>query len=397
MLALIDPLLVPNEVGIPPQEHLSHGVPRFRLEAERPHWTLAVQGFKSSRVQGLRWISDWLARSRSSPAGAAGLGLAAAHALVAEGAHVVDLRAWRGGAQAGGGSTCRSRPHAGARVAMAAADVSTEAGVDARSSTRRSSEFGGIDVLVNNVGLAQGRRHRSDDRCRLAGGVRSDVVSGDPHVAARRAAHAPARRRRDRDRVVDLRPRIGRPDDLQRRQGRGDQPRPSRWRSSWRRIRFASSRSRRDRSCSKADRGGSGSRPIPKASRSSSSRSCRSGASASLRKSAPRSRFSRRRRPAGSAAPPSSSTAASRGCSRHGHARQRASVPLAEPQVVDRQSRQHDGERDRRPLRIRDQRVDHQVDRRGDEDRRHERIADHLVGPVQVRLRLAQRVDRARR
>ena len=48
-----------ERIGIPPQEHLSHGLPRFRLEAERSDGTLVgsiVQGlFNGSKV---RWISD---------------------------------------------------------------------------------------------------------------------------------------------------------------------------------------------------------------------------------------------------------------------------------------------------------------------------------------------------
>jgi NAD(P)-dependent dehydrogenase (short-subunit alcohol dehydrogenase family) len=58
------------------------------------------------------------------------------------------------------------------------------------------------------------------------------------------------------------------------------------------------------------------SRAIRKASRNSSRRSCRSDVSASPTRSARRSRFSRRRKPAGSAVLPWLSTAVSRGCFR---------------------------------------------------------------------------------
>ena len=161
----------------------------------------------------------------------------------------------------------------------------------------------------------QGRRSRSDDRRRMAGSVRSDAVSGDPHVAPGRAAHPQARRRRDRHRVVDLRPRIRRPHDLQRRQGGGDQPdeiagAATGEGSDPRRLGRAGLDSVRRRIVVEA--------PAVRSRRhraSSSNRSCRSGDSASRKKSARRSRFSRRRKRAGSAGQPSSSTAVSHECS----------------------------------------------------------------------------------
>ena len=86
--------------------------------------------------------------------GSRGLGLAAAHALIAEGANVVVC--------ARGEDALKSAAHAlqksaasGARVAHVAADVSTEAGVKSVVDAA-VREFGGIDVLVNNVGLAKG-------------------------------------------------------------------------------------------------------------------------------------------------------------------------------------------------------------------------------------------------
>jgi 3-oxoacyl-[acyl-carrier protein] reductase len=83
-----------------------------------------------------------------------GLGLGAAQALIAEGAHVLICA--RGDealkkAAAGLQRTAASN----ARVAYAVADVSTEAGartiVDAAV-----RELGGIDLVVNNVGVAKG-------------------------------------------------------------------------------------------------------------------------------------------------------------------------------------------------------------------------------------------------
>ena len=86
--------------------------------------------------------------------GSRGLGLAAAHALVAEGANVV-VCARGADALRPATESLRKTAAAGARVAMAVADVSTEAGVTSVVETALS-EFGGIDVLVNNVGLAKG-------------------------------------------------------------------------------------------------------------------------------------------------------------------------------------------------------------------------------------------------
>jgi 3-oxoacyl-[acyl-carrier protein] reductase len=86
--------------------------------------------------------------------GSRGLGLGAAHALIAEGAHVVICA--RGAEQLkvaveqlGASAT------AGARAEGVAADVSTEAGVAAVIDAT-IAKFGRLDVLVNNVGVAKG-------------------------------------------------------------------------------------------------------------------------------------------------------------------------------------------------------------------------------------------------
>jgi 3-oxoacyl-[acyl-carrier protein] reductase len=86
--------------------------------------------------------------------GSRGLGLAAAHALIAEGANVVVCAR---GAEALQQATASLQKSAAvsARAAMAVADVSTEAGVKTVVDTALR-EFGGIDVLINNVGLARG-------------------------------------------------------------------------------------------------------------------------------------------------------------------------------------------------------------------------------------------------
>ena len=86
--------------------------------------------------------------------GSRGLGLAAAHALIAEGANVV-VCARGADALTQATKSLQASAAAGARAAMVVADVSTEAGVKSVVETALT-EFGGIDVVVNNVGLAKG-------------------------------------------------------------------------------------------------------------------------------------------------------------------------------------------------------------------------------------------------
>jgi 3-oxoacyl-[acyl-carrier protein] reductase len=86
--------------------------------------------------------------------GSRGLGLAAAQALIAEGANVV-VCARGADALTQATESLQTSAGAGVRAAMAVADVSTEAGVKSVVETALK-EFGGIDVVVNNVGLAKG-------------------------------------------------------------------------------------------------------------------------------------------------------------------------------------------------------------------------------------------------
>jgi 3-oxoacyl-[acyl-carrier protein] reductase len=88
-----------------------------------------------------------------------GLGLASAKALAAEGCYVTLCGRTEATLQeaaatvARAGSTGQGPSHE--RVLAVAADVSTESGV--RAVIERTVEtFGGIDVLINNVGLARG-------------------------------------------------------------------------------------------------------------------------------------------------------------------------------------------------------------------------------------------------
>lgn len=86
--------------------------------------------------------------------GSRGLGLAAAKALIAEGAHVVICA--RGEEQLQkSAKEIQAVAAAGARVASVAADVSTDAGVT-RVVAAAVKEFGRLDVIVNNVGLGKG-------------------------------------------------------------------------------------------------------------------------------------------------------------------------------------------------------------------------------------------------
>jgi 3-oxoacyl-[acyl-carrier protein] reductase len=86
--------------------------------------------------------------------GSRGLGLAAAHALVAEGANVLVCARTEDTLKKAVASL-QASAQSGARAAYAVADVSTEDGNKAVVAAAMR-EFGGIDVLVNNVGLARG-------------------------------------------------------------------------------------------------------------------------------------------------------------------------------------------------------------------------------------------------
>ena len=86
--------------------------------------------------------------------GSRGLGLAAAKALLAEGAHVVTCARGEEQLQTSA-KEIQAAAASGARVVSVAADVSIDAGVT-RVVDAAVKEFGRIDVVVNNVGSAKG-------------------------------------------------------------------------------------------------------------------------------------------------------------------------------------------------------------------------------------------------
>ena len=86
--------------------------------------------------------------------GSRGLGLAAARALVAEGANVLICA--RGvAALTQAAADLQKSAASGARVASVAADVSTQSGAQAVVDAALKS-FGQLDIVVNNVGLGKG-------------------------------------------------------------------------------------------------------------------------------------------------------------------------------------------------------------------------------------------------
>ena len=82
-----------------------------------------------------------------------GLGLASAGALAAEGCHVVVCARGEERLRQAAGEL-QSAAAAGARIVPVVADVSTEAG--AARVIEAAAALGGIDVLVNNIGIARG-------------------------------------------------------------------------------------------------------------------------------------------------------------------------------------------------------------------------------------------------
>ena len=125
-----------------------------------------------------------------------GLGLASARALVAEGCRVClcargEERLAEAAVEV---EAAARRPN---MVATVQADVSTADGVE-RVIEQAVETFGGLDVLVNNVGRAGGGDLLDTSDAEWQAAFDETLFPGDPRVAPGRAAHARARRRRDR-------------------------------------------------------------------------------------------------------------------------------------------------------------------------------------------------------
>ena len=108
-------------------------------------------------------------------------------------------------------------------VAAVQADVSTEAGIELVV-TRTVERFGGLDILINNVGRAGGSDLIGTSDAEWQAAFDETLF---PAIRASRLAVPHMKQRGggvDRHDRVDLRARGRRPHDLQRLQGRGDQP-----------------------------------------------------------------------------------------------------------------------------------------------------------------------------
>jgi 3-oxoacyl-[acyl-carrier protein] reductase len=120
-----------------------------------------------------------------------GLGLASARALAREGCRVTICA--RGGEQlAAAADALRREAGESSRVLAIEADLATEAGVD-RVIAGTVERFGGLDILVNNVGLARGGGllDATDDEWQSA--IDQTLF---PAIRASRLAVPPMRRRR---------------------------------------------------------------------------------------------------------------------------------------------------------------------------------------------------------
>ncbi len=230
-----------------------------------------------------------------------GLGLASARALVAEGLPRVPLRARRGAAGRGGGRS-RSRGASG-RTWSRPCRLTCRPTTASSSSSSRPSRRSAGSTSSSTTSAAPAARDLLDTSDAEWQAAFDETLF--PAIRASRLA-VPHMRQRGGGAIVMIAsicgPRVGRPHDLQRRQGRRDQPRQV--------ARAAARAAQHPRQQRRARLD-----PVPRrilaqapagrsrrASPTSSSASCRSAASAAPTKSAPSSRSSPRRARAGSAA-----------------------------------------------------------------------------------------------
>ena len=150
-------------------------------------------------------------------------------------------------------------------IATVQADVSTAPGIELVIN-RAVDAFGGLDILVNNVGRAGGADLLGTTDAEWQAAFDETLF---PAIRASRLAVPHMKQRGggvDHHDRVDLGPRVRRPHDLQRGQGGRDQPGQGARAAARAGATSASTASRPDRSCSPAARGRSASRPIPRAS-----------------------------------------------------------------------------------------------------------------------------------
>ncbi len=132
------------------------------------------------------WISDLTDKVALITGSSRGLGLASAVALAAEGCRVM-LTA-RGAEQLARAVDEVRRVASGAdAVASVAADLSTAEGV-ARAVEETVARFGGLDILVNNMGLARGGGLVDTSDAEWQEAFDQTLVSRDSRVAAGGAA-----------------------------------------------------------------------------------------------------------------------------------------------------------------------------------------------------------------
>ena len=210
-----------DRTRVPGEERVQDGLHAVRLVAQRPDRTRADGGAQNLRIRS-HSNSKGRHRHRVEPRARAG---------ERRGARPGGLPRRRSARAARRGWPKRPPSCAGWRAGDDHGDAcwpspptSRPSRVSRPSSPARSRRSAASTSSSTTSASPKAAPHRRHERRRVAGGVRPDAVSGDPGVAAGRAAHAPPRRRRDRDDRVDLGARIGRTDDLQRREGGRNQP-----------------------------------------------------------------------------------------------------------------------------------------------------------------------------
>ena len=124
-----------------------------------------------------------------------GLGFATARALIGEGCNVTICARGEAGL-ASATAELHGLTGGATRVLAIQADLATDKGV-ADVVMRTVETFGGLDILVNNVGLAKGAGITDTTDAEWREAFDQTLVPGDPGVADGRAPYAPPRRRVD--------------------------------------------------------------------------------------------------------------------------------------------------------------------------------------------------------